>query len=471
MSQQSDPSDDNLVANTNYILNLQYDLNALLAIDLTPKQIDLSETGESREHNSGQVIIVTKKLQTASSNLSENSLLNPGTGVVFPGALVKQDHTLAEGLPTPFYFPRGPLTLRVDLPGLIDKGVITIPAPTNINVEVEIQKVIDYWFDNVRDKHSYKPTIRAFAESHMAYTKEQIGIECGFGAQWSKSQVTAGLKSESTGEETVVYRIFKQVYYTVIVEEPEMAGAVFSNSVKLNEHNMLATQPPGYVRSVDYGRIIVVQMTTSENITKQEAEATLDYKSLGAKFDTKLKEHYENIAKNSSFKVLVMGGGNDSAQLLAGDIGKMTEVITNGIEFSRESPSYPISYTVADLKTRTISEMKTTTQYIETIRKVLPDRSITLHHTGGFVANFYVTWQEYDINQKKYIDKSWNSGDKTAPYEHMISFPGDAQNFTIEGRYAIFFKTWRSKFKKYTVMDSDKTITLKGITLYCDMTD
>jgi thiol-activated cytolysin len=471
MSSPEASPDRELAGNTHYIQSLQYDLNKILAVDLTPKQINFSEVGESREHGAGEVIIVTKKEHDASSTLTENTLLNPSAGVVFPGALLRQDHALAEGVPTPYVFPRGPLTLRVDLPGLEEKGVVTLQSPTNLNVEVAIQKAVDYWFDNVRDKHGYKPTIRAFSEAHKAYTKEQIGIACGFGAQWGKSQATAGLKVESTGEETIAYRIFKQIYYTVLVEEPAQAGALFAKGVTLDDGNMPATAPPGFVRSVDYGRIIVVQMTTTEKVTAQEAEATLEYKSAGMKFDTKMQEHYEMIAQNSSFKALVLGGGNASAEVLGGDIGKINEAITKGIDFSKDNPAYPISYIVADLKTRAISEMKTTTKYIETDRKVLKDRSIRLVHKGGFVANFNVKWQEYDKNQKGYVGKSWSSGNKTAPYEYLLSFPGDARDFVVEGRRAIFFKTWRSKIIPYAVLNEDKNITLSGTTLICKMTD
>jgi hypothetical protein len=99
------------IDNTQYIQSLQYDLDKILAVDLTPKQIEISEVGESREHRSGEVIIVTKKLHDASANLTENTLLNPSAGVVFPGAMLKQDHTLAEGLPTA-YHPCRPARVR-----------------------------------------------------------------------------------------------------------------------------------------------------------------------------------------------------------------------------------------------------------------------------------------------------------------------------------------------------------------------
>ncbi len=459
------------IANTQYILDLQYDLDKLLAVDLTPRQIDVTEVDDAREYAPGEVIIVTKKVRDASADLMENSLLNPGSGVIFPGALLKQDHTLAEGVPVPYTLPRGPLTIFVDLPGLEDKGVETVESPTNINVGLAIQKITDYWFDAIKDKQGYQPAMRAFAESHMAYTKEQIGIACGFGAQWGKSHATAGLKVDSTGEETIVYRVFKQIYYTVFIEEPEMAGAMFAEGVKLDGSNMPASAPPGFVRSVDYGRIIIVQMATAQQVTRQEAEATLEYKSLGTQYNADLKEQYENIAQNSTFKALVLGGGGGSAEVLAGDIGKMKDAITQGIEFTKKSPAYPISYIVADLKTRAISEMRTTTKYIETVRQVLKDRTIRLRHKGGFVANFSLKWEEFDESRKVYVWRTWKSGNKTAGYETAITFPGDARNFTVEGRYAIFFKTWSSKRLTYPVLDGDKTITIKGTTLNCKMTD
>jgi len=342
---------------------------------------------------------------------------------------------------------------------------------------VEIQKITDYWLDNVKDKQDYQPPVRGFSDSHKAYTKEQIGIECGFGAQWGKTQATASLRVESTAEQTTVYRAFKQIYYTVSVEEPEEAGGLFAKEVKLDSKNMPATQPPGFVRSVDYGRIIIVQMTTTEKVTEQDAEAALQYKTFGKKFDADLREHYEKIARHSTFKALVLGGGDASAKPLAGDIEKMNEAITEGIEFSKRSPAYPIFYTVADLKTRAISEMKTSTSYIETVREVLLDRTITLKHKGWFVANFTVRWKSPEEIRGKFRDTTWTSGNQTSPYEDMLKVQGDARDFRVEARYCVWPKSalwpgkWNSKFKEYDVLKGNKHITLSGTTLNAKLGD
>jgi thiol-activated cytolysin len=457
--------------NTDYIQNLKYDLNELLAVDLEPTS---QPVYPPRERKSGQVIVCTKTKHDVSSNLSENALLNPSTGVVFPGAILKQDRTLAEGLPTPYTLPRGPLTIRVALPGLKDKGVATIQSPNNIAVEVAIEKIIDHWFKEVKDKEGYQPPVRAFSMSHKSYTKEQIGVELGFGAQWGNNRATLGLKTESTHELTIAYRAFRQIYYTVYIEEPEEAGAMFADSIKLDVTNMPAAQPPGFVRSVDYGRIIIVQMTTTSQITGQEAEATLDYTTMGGvKADSKLKEKYEKIAQNSSFQALVLGGGNDTAELLSGNPKQIGEAIIKGITFSKTNPAYPISYTVVDLKSRAVSEMKTTTRYIETVRTVLPDRSIMLKHRGGYVAWFTVTWKEYDDQSEKFVTRSYNSGDKTNPWDHTLWFPGDARDFVVTGHNhtGLLWDKHREKTIRYGVLDGNKKVTIKGTTLKMSITD
>lgn len=229
---------------------------------------------------------------------------------------------------------------------------------------------------------------------------------------------------------------------------------------------MPVTQPPGFVRSVDYGRIIIVQMTTTSQITEQESEATLDCVTGGIKIDSKLKEKYEKIAQNSSFQVLVLGGGNDTAQLLSGDPEKIAEAIIKGIEFSKTNPAYPISYIVVDLKSRAVSEMKTTTSYIETVRKVLPDRSITMKHRGWYVAWFTMTWRECD-ESGAFVTKSFNSGNKTNPWDHTLTFPGDAIDFVVTGHNytGLLWDKHREKSIRYGVLDGNKTVTIGGTTL------
>ena len=72
---------------------------------------------------------------------------------------------------------------------------------------------------------------------------------------------------------------FKQIYYSVEIEEPATAGSFFASSHALSNSDFERQGeiiPPVYVRSVDYGRLIVVQMQVEATLTEVHlSEATL----------------------------------------------------------------------------------------------------------------------------------------------------------------------------------------------------
>jgi thiol-activated cytolysin len=417
--------------NTDYIDGLQYDLKQLLSVSLSPSS---QPAVDPRTERNGAVIICSKTPNTARSDATENALLDPSGGVIFPGALVQEDRSLAEGLPTPLTLPRAPLRIRVDLPGIGASGSRTIDNPSNLSVPAAIDEIVDTWFTTTAEKQGYKPAIRAFFSANRAYTTEQIGVDMGFSAQWGNNSASAKIDLSHSTEQTVVMKAFKQVYFTTIVEEPGTAGSVFLDDVVLTPRTINAEQPPGFVRSVDYGRIIVVQMITKGAESSIDAQAALDY-ATGTDVTVKadLKTKYKNIVDNSQFKVLALGGSAaDSVELFSGSPDKILGVIAAGVTFSKDNPAYPIAYKVADLKTRQVAKMSVTTDYIETNCQEYPNGWVELSHKGGYVAYFTMNWKERD-KLGNLVSKNWSSGDKTAGYSHKIWLPGDATDIRIKG--------------------------------------
>ena len=417
--------------NTNYIDGLQYGLKQLLSVSLEPSS---QPAVDPRTEKNGAVIICTKTPNTARSNVTENALLDPSGGVIFPGALVQEDRSLAEGLPTPITLARAPIRIRVDLPGIGAHGSRTIDNPSNLSVPAVIDEIVDSWFTTTVDKQGYRPAIRAFFSATQAYTTEQIGVDMGFSAQWGSNSASSKIDLSHTTEQTVVMKAFKQVYFTAIVEEPTTAGSVFADSVVLTPQILNAERPPGFVRSVDYGRIIIVDMTTKGVESKLDAQAALDYATGGdTTISAELKAKYKNIVNNSQFKVLALGGSAaNSAEIFSGNPEKILDVITTGISFSKDNPAYPIAYKVADLKSRQIAKMAVTTDYVETDCQEYSNGWVQLYHKGWYVAYFTVNWKEKD-QSGNLISKSWSSGDKTAGYSHKIWLPGDATDIRIRG--------------------------------------
>ena len=312
--------------------------------------------------------------------------------------------------------------------------------------------------------------LQAYSESRKAYSESQIGVEMGFGAQWGKNSATASLNVNSTSSSTTTYQAFKQIYYSVVIEEPGPAGSVFTASVTLTSANMSASHPPGFVRSVDYGRLIIVQMTTNQQLTKQDAEGALSFTTAGGvTIDSELKQRYENITKNSTFKAFAIGGGVGQGMslvdLFTGNATAIRGVIETGLEFSEASPGVPIAYTVADLKTRRVAAMRTTTKYVEQTCQTLADRSVKLMQRGGYVAKFIVDWDERD--GAGWSHKAWDSGKKTNPWDHTIFFPGDAKNFRIRGinDTGLLWDKHRTVEWRFAVLTKNECLKIYGTTL------
>ncbi len=452
--------------NTEYIDGLNYDLKKLLTVNLqTETQPDSNL--ENRQIFPGSVRVCKKTPHGVMKDLTDNSLLDPTQGVIFPGAILKQNENLALGLPTPYTFARSPLTIRVLLPGLEEKGNAIIDSPTNVSVQTAIDKIVDYWHNNFGN-NDYVVPVRAFSNSCKAYTKEQIGIQLGFGMQLDKFSTTASLNYKSNVESTTTFKVFRQIYYSVIVEEPKESGDFFTENVILNPKNMAESDPPGFVRSVNYGRTIIVQMTTKKQLRDIDASLTLEY-SLGGKddkIDADTKAKYESIKNDSSFTAIVLGGGSESTGILIEEIDKINDAISHGLSFSKKTPAVPVSYVVADVKSRQNSTMRLSTEYVETICEMYYNRSITLKHGGAYVANFLIDWFETDSNGQP-VSRHYESGNVTASWVTKLDFPGDATNIkiTLHDYTGIAWSPVYKLFLTFPVLDGNKVVECTGTTL------
>lgn len=432
--------------NTAFIQSLRPEWKQLLSVSLEPTVQPVVKDG--RVVDSDKVVICTKEEVTAGEGdwISEGAILNPGSTSIWPGALVVGDRNLAQGTPTPLVLPRAPLTIRVNLPGLGAEGTRTIANPTNISVDNAIDEIVNTWLDT--KAQDFAPPVRAYAQAQKSYSQSQVAVDLGFGAQWTSGSASGSMKTQSSSETTVVLKAFKQIYYSVDIEEAGTAGSFFADDYKLTSADISDTRPPAYVRSVDYGRLLIAQMQIDKAVSQTEAEAAMEYASavtVNANASTTVKD----IAENAQFRVIAIGGGarpDDSVELFAGDFSKFRDVIKSGFVFSKDNPAQPIAYTVASLD-RQLQLMNATTTYVKSECQEYPNRSVELRSTGGFVSTFTVKWDEPDGPQ------SWSSGNKTSPYQSgRIYIPGDATNISIVG-------------KEYTGLVWDKTRTplnLKG---------
>ncbi len=459
---------------SNYINNLSYDPRVLLSVKEAGSSEALPAAGvKSRNPQENGVIICTKKPRKLDESMQNISILKPTSGVIFPGALILADGRLAEGLPTPITLKRAPISLRLDLPGLTNMGTKEVQVPKNSSVQEAVNQLLEGWHQNPASQgYTNAAAIRSYIKK--AYTSEQLALSLGFRLDWADNFFSAAAKVNTNSETDVTVAFFQQVFYTVTMDPPETPSSVFDPSVSLaNARNIFSNNaPPAYVRSVDYGRTIMVRMETSQKMLSSQLEAALKFATAGGmQVSANTKDTINNILRNSTFSVYAVGGNSESTAPLtfigSSDLSKLQEVINKDAKYRRDNPGVPIAYTVAFLKDNTTASVKSTSDYVETECTEFPNAFIKLVHQGAYVGRFTVTWQEPNKDGVLFTPAPFVSGEKTSGYSYTLSLPGDAVNIKIKGEAAtgLVWDPWGEAINTTEKGPTNCTYVIKGTTL------
>lgn len=181
---------------------------------------------------------------------------------------------------------------------------------------------------------------------------------------------------------------------------------------------------------------------------------------------------YDTVFENAEFYVIVLGGNSEEhINFTSKDRKKIGEIITNNSTFSEKNQGIPIAYTSAFLKENRIATIKSSTEYIETTSTKYQNGKITLKHTGGYIAEFYVTWKERRYVNGKAVDteKSWDKNGKnlTAPFSTEISIPANAFDLHVkaQGKTGLAWEKWRTSIDQDLSLHPNIKVSIWGTTL------
>ncbi len=419
----------------NYITRLNYDPRVLLSA--VPDGTTSAVPVKDRQPASNGVIICTKIQHKLNKNLDAVAILSPTAGVVFPGALVRADQNLSEGHPTPIALPRGPATLSFDLPGLTNPSETLVP--TNSNIQKFVNAKLEEW-NKQAGSEGYINAARSFLQTTQAYSSQQVALDLGFSSKWASGNASAQINTSSSTEKSVVVAYYQQVFYTITMDTPTTPAGVFDSAVDLEEAQLAFSErnPPAYVRSVDYGRLLMVKMETSSINTSVNLKGAFEQATQGGvTVGGKLEATYKDIINNASFTALAIGGGAETpVQIFAGGseagLKGLKDYIAKDARYRRDNPGLPVAYTVAFLKDNEFARMGFTTDYTETQCVRYPNAFVKFAHAGAYVAKFQVTWADADAQGNYIQNKDWESGNQTAGYTHQADLPGDAQGVRLQ---------------------------------------
>lgn len=446
-----------------FVFGLDYDPKVILAV--APEgDSPMAQPEKDRKLNNDSVIIVTRTRHKLTKNLSDVALLRPTAGAIYTGALVIADANLADGQPTPVGLPRAKMTISVDLPGL-NPSEATVDSPTNASVQAAVTKLVDSWMTQTTQGGYVNPA-RSFLEITTASSTQQAALKLGVNAKWASGNASAQLDVSHDSDTQTLMAFYKQVFYTVTIDVPASPSAFFAPQVQSSQLSRVlsAEHPPAYVRSVDFGRIIMIKMTTSTAATTADVKAAFQQATQAASGGVDLEAKYSNILKQSTFQVLAIGGGSDTAATFTGatDVpSKLAQYIVKDAGLRPGNPGVPISYNVAFMKDNSLATMGFTTDYTETTSEVKPNGFIKVQHSGGYVAAFDVTWSVQGEG------KSWASGKKTAGWGETLQLPGDAENLHIKAIEwtGLVWQPTREAMNLRVPGPTNKTYTIKGTTL------
>jgi thiol-activated cytolysin len=347
--------------------------------------------------------------------------------------------------------PRAPITITVNS-GSGHFGSAEIEKPTNATYSKAL--------DDILKNNVTKATAQQTLTVKYAYSKEQACMEMGFSANWIAGQFNSNFETTNTAERKSVYLLFKQVYYTVSVNEPSRPSNYFADNAKPDDisYYLESGYPMCYVSSVDYGRIILVKMTYEGNIKTTELEA--DVQAAFGKYEAHGSYNTDKLVGKTTFQGLILGGtGGGAARALTSEnrsLDGIISLIKDEAEYIPDIQAYPISYTVKNLADNSIVKLGETTEY--TVKEYTEsdenyqDFKVTFE---GFwvitdcepvgVGNFY-----YDIYM---IDNEGNnllSGSINVPKEQTI--PAGNNNWVyIKGKKEHSFKLSKNKSSYFTV--------------------
>ncbi|TYA78671.1 thiol-activated cytolysin family protein [Seonamhaeicola marinus] len=287
----------------------------------------LEEVSKEREGQKNECVVNKYKM---APGFSEMILLDPTSDVVYPGAMLK-----GESIPTGEYIGitgnRAPITLSVSLENLNGKPSAYIENPNVNTVRTGIKDMLQ---QGVTGSASAKVNFT----TEEVYSEEHLSIALGASYTKGKNSVSGSFNFNSSEKKHKYVIKYLQVYYTIdlTIEDSENPGKLFSSSPNLN-----ATSPV-IVSSVKYGRMLIYTVETNSKFT--DTQAAFNAAFSGGEVNG--EGEHQSFWNSSTVKALVVGGSSgDAAKVVSGPEG-VYEYITEGGEYSADSPGAPLGYTL-----------------------------------------------------------------------------------------------------------------------------
>lgn len=448
------------------IRSLNYDSRRVLAYDGETISKFLPKEGN---FDRDKFIVTTRTKRNIEDKLFDISVVTSTLDRIYLGAVLLANQRLMENLPTEVTCEKKSLSFRVNnLNGLSsEEASATIQAPTSSSVMGKINDIAKLWLEKYSSTNRHS-TILDYKES-MLYSEAQMIAEFGLEAKSLINKLN--INYENSGKKQIYLCRLKQIYFSATMDAPSQPSNLIAGTwEELQAKGVNNENPPVYVSNIDFGRIVYIKFETTESSDKAKEAFSAVVRGV----DISQNLDYTNILKNSSFSLIVVGGTIDETKGVGLEsLEDMRSILNSGLIFSKDSPSFPISYTTTFLKNNELAITSTKTDYVEVKTEIFSNGELILQHYGAYVARFFIDWEEvtYDNNGNEVVSKkAWgeNGNYKTAPFRTVIPLPANSRNINIkaEGATGLVWEPWRTSVNKRGLpLVNSRSVTISGTTL------
>lgn len=319
--------------------------------------------GSATENHDSQLVSCTYERHQGVDIYDSLVSFDPNADALWPGSVV-QTKSLAQGILEPIGLPRRPGTITFGSAlgdtagGSLSRELV---SPSQASAQDAINGVLAASALSFPTKVNYR--------AEEAHSLTEAAAKVGFAVEWLQGSVRSSFDGGWTAAKTTMIVNFTQSYYSVSFAAPATPEAVFDRNTRVEDAALYmgAGNPPAYVASVTYGRMLLVKIESSASAS--ELKAALDVAFNAGVVDGSVEAGFDHkkVLRDANVNVFALGG--DAA--LATEImtnadqraDKIAAYLENGAAFSASAPGVPISYTVRQLANNQLVRVASTLDY------------------------------------------------------------------------------------------------------------
>ncbi|HTJ43178.1 MAG TPA: thiol-activated cytolysin family protein [Kofleriaceae bacterium] len=277
---------------------------------------------------------------------------------LWPGAIVG-GQSVYSGLFNQIVLPRKPERISVSLENLQGAKSAVLDDPSLASFREAVSGIVAQNVDGATPANIY-------SEIEEVHSDKQLALAMGADVSWlgGAASIAASFNWSQTDTRSRYLVRYTQTYYTVDVDAPGSPTDFLDPSVQLDDvkHVIDEQNPPLYVASVTYGRMVV--FTFESQYSAQELGAALDFAySGGVDVSGQISVTYKDIISSSKITAFILGGSGGVAAQSITSYEDLMNFIKQGGNYSKDSPGAPIAYKLAYLKDNSPGRISLTTDY------------------------------------------------------------------------------------------------------------